>query len=295
MSSVPSGRWFALRPQHAGIVLFFCGLMTFSLFDASSKHLLEVYPAPFLNIMRYSTVALVGVALLVRYGWALPTSSRLRGQMLLRGIALGIVGTCFMTALQWMPLAEATAIYFTSPLIVVVLSPWFLGERLTVAKWIAVITGFAGMLLIVRPGNDLPLLGTLLMAAAAICFALFQLLTRRLASDVPSHTQYAYTAFICVVITGLPAPFFLPDPWPGPLDFLFIVSLGLCNAAGQLLLIAAFQRVAASTLAPFNYCQLLMAIAFSTFWFGQIPDALALTGIGLIMAAGIFLVSRSSP
>ncbi|MDS1139920.1 DMT family transporter [Pusillimonas sp. SM2304] len=294
MSSIPSSRRFTLGPQQAGILLFFCGLVTFAFFDASSKYLLQTYPAPFLNIMRYSTVAVVGIIMLVRYGHTMPREPAHRWQLLLRGVALGTVGTCFMTALQWMPLAEATAIYFTSPLIVVALSPWLLSERLTRAKWVAVVTGFAGMLLIVRPGNELPWLGTLLMVVSAVSFALFQLLTRRLSSRVPNHIQYAYTAFICFIITALPAPFFLPDPWPGALDLLFIVSLGLCNATGQLLLIAAFQRVAASTLAPFNYCQLLMAVAFSMFWFQQTPDLPALAGIALIIAAGVFLATRPS-
>lgn len=270
-------------------MLFLCGLLTFAIFDASSKHLLATYPAPFLNIMRYGTVALLGVAMLVRQGgpplWKAPH----QGLLIARGVALGTVGTCFMTALTWMPLAEATAIYFTSPLIVVVLSPWFLQEKVGPAKWLAVMAGFAGMLLIVRPGNSLPLLGTVLMAVSAISFAIFQLLTRRLAGKVDGHIQYSYTAFVCVVITGLPAPFFLPDPWPGLGDFLFILSLGICNSAGHLFLIAAFQRVAASTLAPLNYGQLLMAVAFSTILFDQAPDPLAMSGIVLITAAGVFL------
>ncbi len=294
MTQVPSTSRFTLQPQPAGILLFFCGLVTFAIFDASSKYLLQTYPAPFLNIMRYTTVALVGVAMLAQHGWAIPAAPSLRRLLLLRGVALGTVGTCFMTALQWMPLAEATAIYFTSPLIIVALSPWALGERLNRAKWLAVCAGFAGMLLIVRPGNNLPWLGTLLMVISALSFAAFQLVTRRIAGQVPNHTQYATTAFICFIITAIPAPFFLPDPWPDATDLIFIIGLGLCNAAGQLLLIAAFQRVAASTLAPFNYCQLLMAVAFSTFWFGQVPDMLAFMGIALIIIAGIFLATYRS-
>lgn len=293
MSTIPSTNRFLLTPHQAGIVLFFLGLITFAFFDASSKYLLQTYPAPFLNIMRYTTVALVGVLMLIRHGgYVAPKSRTVRRLLMLRGIMLGTVGTCFMTALQWMPLAEATAIYFTSPLIIVALSPWALGERLSAAKWLAVCVGFAGMLLIVRPGGNLPWLGTVLMVISAFSFAGFQLLTRRLSGEVPGHIQFASTAFICVVITGIPAPFFLPQPWPGLYDLLFIISLGLCNAAGQLLLIAAFQRVAASTLAPFNYCHLLMAMVISTYWFKQALDTLAITGIALIIMAGVFLVTR---
>lgn len=278
--------------QRLGIMLFFCGLIGFSIFDASSKYLLETYPAPFLNVMRYATVAGIGVLMLLRHPASRFWRSPHKGLLLLRGLALGTVGTCFMTALTWMPLAEATAIYFTSPLIVVALSPWFLKERVGAAKWLAVGAGFAGMLLIIRPGNDLPWLGTALMLISALSFALFQLLTRQLANKVPGYIQYSYTAFTCLFITAVPAPFFLPDPWPDLHDLLFIIGLGLCNGAAQLLLIAAFQRVAASTLSPFNYFQLLMAIAFSTFLFKQPPDSLALIGIGLITLAGVFLATH---
>ncbi len=291
MTTVPASLPSDSASRGAGVLLFLAGLVTFAIFDASSKYLLETYPAPFLNIMRYGTVATLGLVMLLRYGdgWTQLRDAPLKGLLTLRGIALGTVGTCFMTALIWMPLAEATAIYFTSPLIVVVLSPWLLQERVGPAKWLAVLVGFGGMLLVVRPGNDLPLLGTALMVVSAISFAVFQLLTRKLAGRVPSHIQYCTTAFICVIITGVPAPFFLPDPWPDLLDFLFIFSLGILNGAGQLLLLAAFQRVAASTLAPLNYCQLVMAVLFSTFLFNQPPDMLALTGIVLIALAGVFL------
>lgn len=289
MSTLPAPLPVTAASRRLGLLLFLCGLMTFAVFDASSKHLLETYPAPFLNIMRYATVATLGVAMLWRHGGPRLRDAPHQSLLIARGVALGTVGTCFMTALTWMPLAEATAIYFTSPLIVVVLSPWFLQERVELTKWLAVIAGFAGMLLIVRPGNSLPLIGTVLMVVSAVSFAVFQLLTRRLAGKVPGHIQYSYTAFVCVVITGLPAPFFLPDPWPDLPDFLFILSLGICNGAGHLLLLAAFHRVAASTLAPLNYCQLLMAVAFSTFLFNQPPDVPAMMGIGLIAAAGVFL------
>lgn len=130
------------------------------------------------------------------------------------------------------------------------------------------------------------------MVIAAISFALFQLLTRKLSNKVPGHIQYSYAAFICLIITAVPAPFFPPEAWPGWQDLLFIIGLGLCNGAAQLLLIAAFQRVSASTLAPFNYFQLLIALGFSSYWFNQTPDTLAQAGILLIILAGVFLATR---
>jgi len=294
MASVPA----AVLPtpaasRNAGILLFFAALVAFATFDAGSKYMLERYPAPFLNVMRYLAVIVLAITMLWRHG----SGMRLRDApekplLILRGVTLATVATCFMTALIWMPLSEATAIYFTSPLIMVALSPWLLGERVRPVQWLAVAVGFAGMLLIVRPGGDLPLLGTLLMAVSAICYAIFQVLTRKLSGKVPGPVQYAYTAIICLVVTALPAPFFLPDPWPTPGDAAIIIALGACSGLAQVLLIAAFQRVSAATLAPLNYFQLLLAVLFSTFWFQRPPDALALAGMALIMASGVFLAMR---
>lgn len=279
--------------RQTGVLLFFAALVAFATFDAGAKQLLERYPAPFLNVMRYLAVVTLAMGMLWRHGRGL----RLRDApekplLVLRGVMLATVATCFMTALIWMPLSEATAIYFTAPLIMVALSPWLLGERVRAAQWGAVAAGFAGMLLIVRPGGDLPLLGTLLMAVSAVSYAIFQVLTRKLSNKVPGPVQYAYTAFICLIVTALPAPFFLPDPWPGTADTVIILALGACSGLAQILLIAAFQRVPAATLAPLNYFQLLLALGFSTFWFQRPPDALALAGMGLIMAAGVFLALR---
>jgi drug/metabolite transporter (DMT)-like permease len=291
MSALPAAGTPA-GTQTAGILFFFCGLILFGIFDAASKHFVATFPAPFLNVMRYGTVSLVALGLLIKYGfpnWAAIPCKRL---MILRGVALGTVGTCFMTALTWMPLAEATAIYFTSPLLVVALSPWVLKEKVTTAKWLAVLAGFGGMLLVVRPGNELPLLGTALMIVASVSFAMFQLLTRQLSGLVASHVQYSSTAFICLIMTAAPAPFFLPDPWPTGTELMLITLVSASNAVAQVLLLAAFLRTPASTLAPFNYFQLLLAVLFSAFLFNQPPDTLALSGIVLIMVAGIFLATR---
>lgn len=294
MSSIPSA---VLPPSSAtrntGILLFFAALVAFATFDAGSKHMLERYPAPFLNVMRYLAVIFLAIAMLLRHGRGM----RLRDApekplLVLRGVMLATVASCFMTALIWMPLSEATAIYFTSPLIMVALSPWLLGERVRPVQWAAVAAGFAGMMLIVRPGSDLPLLGTVLMAVSAVSYAIFQVLTRKLSGKVPGPVQYAYTAIICLVVTALPAPFFLPDPWPDLTDAVLIIALGTCSGLAQILLIAAFQRVSAATLAPLNYFQLLLAVLFSTFWFQRPPDTLALAGMALIMASGVFLAMR---
>jgi drug/metabolite transporter (DMT)-like permease len=279
----------------AGMGLFLCALVAFATYDAFCKQMLQWYPAPFINLMRYTAVAAIAAALLARHGGGLIWRTPHRTLLLLRGAMLGIVATCFMTALIWMPLAEATAIYFTAPLLVVALAPWILKERIPRRCWAAVTAGFIGMLCIVRPGGDLPGLGVALMAVSALCYAMFQLLTRRLAGQVPSEVQYAYTALVCLVMTALPAPFFLPAARPPVTDILLLLLGGACSGGAQWLLLAAFARVDAATLAPLNYFQLLLAVLISTFWFQRLPDGPALAGIGLILAAGIYLACVRQP
>ena len=291
-SAAAPGTTTSAASRRAGIFLFFGALVAFATFDAGSKQMLTHYPAPFLNVMRYIAVATLALAMLWRHRGQRLRDAPQKPMLVLRGVMLATVASCFMTALIWMPLSEATAIYFTSPLIMVALSPWLLGERVRPAQWTAVAAGFAGMLLIVRPGSDLPGLGTALMAVSAVSYAIFQVLTRKLSGKVDGPVQYAYTAFICLIVTALPAPFFLPDPWPDATDMALIVALGACSGLAQILLIAAFQRVSAATLAPLNYFQLLLAVGFSTFWFQRPPDGLALAGMALIMASGIFLALR---
>ena len=121
--------------RQTGVLLFFAALVAFATFDAGAKQLLERYPAPFLNVMRYLAVVTLAMGMLWRHGRGL----RLRDApekplLVLRGVMLATVATCFMTALIWMPLSEATAIYFTAPLIMVALSPWMLGERKPVGR-----------------------------------------------------------------------------------------------------------------------------------------------------------------
>ena len=279
----------AAASQRSGMLLFLGALLAFACYDAFAKQMLFHYPATLMNLTRYLAVGGMAAVLLWRHGdwrvWRQPHQRLL----LLRSLMLAIVATSFMTALASMPLAEATAIYFTAPLMMVALSPWVLGERVGRVQWVAVWVGFAGMLLIVRPGGALPLAGTLLMALAAVCYALFQVLTRRLAGLVPAPVQFAYMAAVCLLVTNLPALFTPPVAWPGPAEWLLLIAGGTVSGGAQLLLLAAFRRVSAATLAPMNYLQLLLAVLISTFWFQRAPDGVALLGIALIMGAGVYL------
>jgi drug/metabolite transporter (DMT)-like permease len=286
-------------PRHdsvaAGIAMFLVALVGFAFYDAFAKQMVASYSPAVVNLGRYTAIGLIALVLLLRHGdlriWRQPHQKLL----VLRSGSLAIVATCFMTALVTMPLAEATAIYFTAPLIMVALSPWLLGERVGRAQWTAVLLGFAGMLFIVRPGGSLPLVGTLLMAVSAVCYALFQVLTRRLSGLVPAPVQFAHMALACLIVTNIPVlfmPHIVLPSWP---EMALLISGGFVSGSAQLLLLAAFRRVAAATLAPLNYVQLLLAVLISTLWFQRPPDTLALGGMALIAVAGVYLARANRP
>lgn len=291
-----AGRTATADRQHlAGVGLFLVALGCFAAYDAFAKAMVAHYPPPLVNLGRYLAVGAIALAWLARSGDWRPWRQPHQRLLLARALALAVTATCFMTALVTMPLAEATAIYFTAPLVMVALSPALLGERVGRHQWAAVLIGFAGMLLIVRPGSRLPLAGTALMVVAALAYAMFQLLTRKLSGRVPPHTQFAYMAALCLVLTPLPALAGPPAAFPGWAALALLVAGGLVSGLAQLLLLAAFRRAPLATLAPMNYLQLLLALLISTFWFQRPPDGPALAGIALIAAAGLALARAPRP
>lgn len=284
-----------LSVRSQGMALFVGTLMVFAFYDAFAKAMLAVHSPVVMNLSRYITLNVLAALWLLRTLRSTPGQKAVlrdavaRPALWMRSGSIAAVGTCFMGALVTMPLAEATAIYFTAPLLMVAMSSRWLGESVTRTQWVAVWLGFAGMLLIVRPGGSLPLWGTLLMVISAICYAVFQLLTRKLAGQIPAPVQYAHMSWICLLVTLCATLVAWPERWPTSTEWgvLFLGSLASC--AGQLLMLAAYKRVAASTLGPLNYLQLLLAVAISAWWFGLVPDVLTLAGTALIAVAGVYL------
>lgn len=269
--------------------IFLCALLALAILDMFAKDLVRRNPAPLVNLVRYGVVLILAIGLMriKRSPWRVPRQHQ--RLVLWRSVMLGAVGLSFMQALRWMPLAEATAIYFLSPLIIVALSPWLLGEQIRMRQRMAVLAGFAGMLLIVRPGSQLPLAGTALMLVAACCYAMLQILTRKLAGRVQMEQQFFWAAVACILMTLMSLPTAWPMQWPSAADMGLMLVVGVLSGLGQYLLIRAFQKVPASSLAPFNYFHLLLAVIFSVLVFGQRPDGIALAGMTIIAGAGLAL------
>ncbi|HWL27682.1 MAG TPA: DMT family transporter, partial [Burkholderiaceae bacterium] len=214
---------------------------------------------------------------------------------LARGSVMLAATMSFFTTLHYLPQAEATAINFLAPLIVLALAPWVLKEPPRLSRWVAAGVGFLGVLIIIRPSAGLDPVGTIFGLITACLFAGQYIATRRVAVDDPFTTLIWSGAVGSICLTAA-LPFILPAAMPllAGLDawqWLILLSTGFWGAAGHLLQIQAYRYAPASMLAPFVYLQILSAAALGWLVWDQFPDALTWVGIAVICASGITIGS----
>jgi len=272
----------------SAVLLIVVASACFTVIDVSVKYLSQRYPVPPLVWARWSVQALLMLALLgPRLRWKLLRSNRPVLQ-LVRGVVLIVSSVCFFFALKYLPIAEATALNYTSPILVTVMAGWFLGERLTRPRWVFIVAGLAGMLLIVRPGSNVLTPAALFALGAALLYATFQILTRMLAGE-DLMVLLMYPALVGAVVLSVPVPFLHDSAWYPVRDVLLFIGMGIMGFLGHLLFIRAFQLASASALAPFTYMQLVWSTLAGWLVFGSFPDRWALCGIVVIAGSGVVL------
>ncbi len=261
-------------------------VLCFTLLDATIKFLAQRHPVPLLVWARYGVQA---VAMLL---WFAPSMGRglLRTRRLPLQIGRGVIlvgsSLFFFTALRFLPLAEATALSYLTPMLVVLLSTLLLRERLLGRRIAFVLVGVAGMLLVVRPGTEVFQPAALLVLGSASLHALFQIFTRKLAGEDIRVTLF-YPAIVGTVLTTAALPW-MDGPVRGSwADAALIVAAGLLGTLGHFMFIRAFQHAPASALTPFTYLQLVWATLIGWAAFGRYPDGLALVGMAVIAGSGL--------
>jgi drug/metabolite transporter (DMT)-like permease len=259
------------------------------LLNASAKYLTQSYPIVEITWARYAGhFVFMLLVFAPRRGPRLLVSSRPVLQ-LVRSALLCLSTLIYISALQWVALPTATAISFTGPLIVTALAPILLDERVGRTRWVAVCVGFLGALVVVRPGVEGANQAGLLVLASACTSALYQILTRKLASQDPAETSITYIALAGFVLTSIP----LPLVWVAPAslwDALVFFGLGLFGGFGHYFLVRAFELAPAPVVSPFNYGQLIGAAVLSYTIFSQVPDAWTWLGAFVIVGSGIFML-----
>lgn len=283
--------------QLKGVALVIAATFLFAWGDTLGKHLSMFYAATLILSARYViNLVLVLVTMWPRHRSAVWRTQR-TGLVILRGLFLATATVTMLLALRIMPVAEAVAIIYITPVLLMLASGPILGERVSALGWICAALGFAGVLLIARPGSGLDSWGVVLCLLNALLGTGYHLLTRFLTRTETTMALLFHTALVGSVISiGLTLIFGVPT-WPSGFDMLVIMAYATCATVGHLLFTLAYREAPASTLAPVNYMHIAFATLLGWLVFEQLPDALGFTGMALIAAAGLLAgwkASRSS-
>jgi len=279
--------------------------------DMAIKWLSGDYPLHQIVMTRSLIAILLTLAILVPLegGYRNLLTRRWRVQVL-RGSVVVVANIAFFLALSSLPLAEMTAIFFVAPLIITMLSAILLAESVGPRRWVAVLIGLVGVLVMLRPGSAAFQWAALLPLVAAFCYALAQILVRTLGTSEKASTMATYI-HACFVVVGIAfglatgdGRFAGPDAspqidfllrawiWPNPTDMAIMLGLGILNAVGGYLVSQGYRLSEAALVAPFEYTALPLAVFWGVLLWDDWPDANAWVGIVLICGAGLYVFYR---
>ena len=293
-TSAPRSQWVLPASAATGILFMLVAqLLVMPANDAVVKYLVASVPIGQLAWARFffNFLLLAPVTLWHHRRRALAPGRP--GLQLLRGVLIVASNLLFIAGLRFVPLADATATVFVAPLAVATFSPWVLGERVGPIGWAAVAAGFAGALVIIRPGFAHASLASLLPFGAGLSFAAYLLVTRKLASYSPPLVTQTATAAVGAVLTTFLLP--LGWAWPSPGEWALMLAIGCGSCIGHMLITLAHQHAGAATLAPPTYLSLVSATALGYLLFGDLPDLLTLLGAAIVIASGLAVWWRSRP
>ncbi len=270
-----------------GILLVVLATLTFASADVLTKQLTQNHPIPVVVAVRYLVnLGLLALFLYPRIG---PRLWQVQNPKLvfLRGLCLALASLTMGLALRLMPVGETVAIVYLSPFAVMLLAIPLLGEKVSPMGWLWAAMGFAGVLLILRPGGGLDPWGVAFALMNAGLATGYHLLTRKLAGAESTiallfHTALVGTVFFCLGSLGS-----LSDLHFSAADLAWMAALGVLATLGHYLFTAAYREAPASLLAPVNYLHLVWAAGLGVVIFGHIPDAISLSGMALVCASGV--------
>ena len=271
------------------ILLIILTVTMFSCADVMAKYLRESMPAIEIAWIRYALFVALALLLAGRGRFRGLRAAR-PGLQLLRGVTLVGSAVLFTLGLGWLPVAEASSISFVSPALITALSIPLLGEKVGIRRWMAVLAGFVGVLIVVQPGSAAFQAAAVFPFLSATAWAFTVVITRMIGgAERPVVTMLwsACTGFL--LLTAL-LPFnFVPLSWT---QIALCLLHGLFASAGQLLMILAYRLAPASVLAPFSYCQLLTSALLGFAAFGTVPGQPMLVGASVIIASGLYMAHR---
>lgn len=299
-----------ISPARLGALCAAISVTLLSVNDVAIKFLSGGYALHQVILIR-SAIGLLVIMLVIAPltdGWAIARTKKLK-MHLLRGLCVVFANMSFFLGLAAMPLADAVAIFFVSPLVITVFSVIFLKETVGPRRWMAIAVGFAGVLIMMRPGTEAFQLASLLPLIAAFCYAAIHIITRRIGGTESAATMafYIQITFIAVCIAmGLvigdgrfgdqsdPSLAFLLRAWtwPLPTDYPAFLLIGVGIGVAGYLISQAYRVTEASFVAPFEYLALPMSVVWGMLIFAEYPTVWDYLGMSLILGAGLFMVWR---
>lgn len=280
-----------MNSRLAGVALQLAALATFVAMDTIIKLLTADFSVVQVMWARF-VFGLITVAVAMRLATGqVPWRSHAPWLQTLRSLLLALCNLLFTIALIHIPLADATAVGFASPLLTVALAAVWLKERVGWRRWAGVGIGLAGVVVLLRPpflfAGEPVHWAMLLPLGTAALFAVYQILTRRLATVDDPRTTILHTSFAAALVSSVVLPF--DWTWPSAGGWAALVLLGVLGGAGHGLLVMAFARAPASLLAPMSYTQMIWAVLAGLLVFGDMPDGLTVTGMVVIAAGGVLV------
>lgn len=282
-----------------GIALMLGFCVTAPLIDVASKLAAVSIPVGQITTARFIVQAALMLPLCLWLGFGLRVVAGTRGQLALRALFVILSTYCFVAAIAVMPIADALAIAFVEPFILLILGRLLFGDSVGPRRIGASIVGFCGALLVIQPGLATFGLVALYPLGTALFFALYMLVTRSLSARMhPVPMQY-HTASIATLMclpvmvladgTGI-GP--LDPVWPQGLFWVWLAGVGAAAAGSHMLMTYALRYAPSATLAPLHYLEIVSAAALGYVIFSDFPDALTWTGIGIIVGSGLYMIHR---
>ncbi len=274
-----------------GILLMLLSLLIFTLMDALAKSLVSRYPTLQVVWARYTGQTVIVILILIR-NLGPYLRAKYPGLQLVRSVLQFAVALLFFTSLNYIGLAETTAIADLNPVLITLGAALFLGEKIGPRRAIGILAAMIGAMIIIRPGSSVFSVAALLPLGCALCFAGYALVTRAVGAAESVWTSLLYTAMFGTLVTTAALPWVWQTPdWPDVPGFIVI---GLMGAAGQLCMIRAFTLVEASVVAPFSYAGLIFAMLWGWLFFAELPDGWSMLGALVIVGAGLYVWHRET-
>jgi len=272
------------------IILNATAWMIVPVMDAIAKHLSLTMDVFQITWARYFFTVVFTLSLMVLfYRETLVWSKRPKLQ-LVRGIILAFSTLCFFYSISVISLPKALTLAFVAPITCTALSPFFLREKVGIRRWSAVLVGFLGTLIVIRPGFIDVNLATLAALACGVCYGFYLVITRKLSTSDNSLLTLLFTGVVGLAIISV----FMPSVWvnPTPNEWIMMAIIGLIASVAHLFIILSLKYADASKLAPLGYTEIITNIIISYYFFHELPDNWTYLGLFIIVLSGLYISRR---